>query len=199
MRLRFHFAAFGAVILVLPAAGQVLTEHGAALAGSAVGSASGKAVSNGVTKIFGALDSAAGKAAKGTEDSRPAAKAPAHSGTAPESAPDFAAPSVGSGAAPPRTASVRRALNRPAPAATYVAAQPPTPVKEPTLADLRSVQVGSSGDDLVKTLGAPSSTITIPEDGHLIQTLRYSAQGQLLGVVRLDNGQVTGVETVASN
>src|SRR6202162_4492744 len=68
MRIRFAFAA---IFILIPAFGQVLTEHGAALAGATIGSAAGKSVSNGITKIFGALDASASKAAE--DKTRPSA------------------------------------------------------------------------------------------------------------------------------
>lgn len=61
--------------------------------------------------------------------------------------------------------------------------------------DLLSVKTGTREDALTAALGAPSSRVTIPEDGHLMEILSYSARGQLLGTVRLDNGEVIGVQT----
>jgi hypothetical protein len=53
-------------------AAQTMTEYGAAAAGAAVGGASGKAVSNGVSAIFGKMDNLTVKAASKGEDKAPA-------------------------------------------------------------------------------------------------------------------------------
>jgi len=190
MRIRFAFAA---VLIVIPAFGQVLTEHGAALAGATIGSAAGKSVSNGITKIFGALDASASKAAE--DKTRPSA--PTVVTANPMTLP-AAAPSAGTASSPSQARAPRRASVRTEPTTPAVATYNVTPAIEPTLASLQSVKTGTRGDVLAKTLGEPSSTITIPEDSHLVQVLRYRAQGQLLGVIHLDNGEVVNVETVPS-
>lgn len=192
MRIRFTFAA---VLIVIPAFGQVLTEHGAALAGATIGSAAGKSVSNGITKIFGALDASASKAAEDNDKAK--LPAPSVVTASPMTLP-AAAPSAGTASSPSQARAPRRASVRTEPTTPAVATYNVTPAIEPTLASLQSVKTGTRGDVLAKTLGEPSSTITIPEDSHLVQVLRYRAQGQLLGVIHLDNGEVVNVETVPS-
>ena len=58
MRILASFLLINAI-----AFGQTLTEFGAVAAGSAVGGASGKAVSNGINAIFGKVDQQTAKAA----------------------------------------------------------------------------------------------------------------------------------------
>ena len=194
MRIRFAFAA---VLIVIPAFGQVLTEHGAALAGATIGSAAGTSVSNGITKIFGALDASAGKAAQDKDQTEDKTKSPSPSAvTASPQALPAVAPSAGPLAAPSNAAAPRRVSNRTEFRTSAAAMYNISPAIEPTLANLQSIKAGTPGEALAKTLGEPSSTITIPEDGHLVQVLRYRAQGQLLGVIHLDNGEVVNVETV---
>jgi hypothetical protein len=192
MRIRFVFAS---VLIVVPAFGQTLTEHGAALAGATIGSAAGKSVSNGITKIFGALDASAGKAAEDKDKTKP--PSPPVVTASPQSLP-VAAASAGPVSSPPRASASRRVSNRTESATSAVAMYNLSPAIEPTLANLQSIKAGTPGDTLAKTLGEPSSTITIPEDGHLVQVLRYRAQGQLLGVIHLDNGEVVKVDAVAA-
>src|SRR6266853_1870576 len=62
------------VLIVAGAAfGQTLTEFGAVSAGSTVGGASGKSVSNGITAIFGKVNEQTTKAAGKKEESAPPA------------------------------------------------------------------------------------------------------------------------------
>ena len=72
--------------------------------------------------------------------------------------------------------------------------QPPAP-KEPSIEQLSSIQVGASAHEVVALLGQPASHVSIPDDdGHLRESFQYWAQGQPLGTIRLDNGQVVKVE-----
>jgi hypothetical protein len=68
-------------------------------------------------------------------------------------------------------------------------------VKEPTLEELASIKIGSSAQEVQAVLGTPASHISVPADGgHLLESCQYWAQGQQLGTVRMDNGQVVKVE-----
>jgi hypothetical protein len=50
--------------------------------------------------------------------------------------------------------------------------------------------------DLRAALGAPESTVSIPgDDGHLIESCQYWANGEPIGTVHLDNGRVVSVQT----
>ena len=77
--------------------------------------------------------------------------------------------------------------------ATPAAVQPPSR-REPTAEELASVKVGATESDVLATLGQPESRVTIPDDGHMLQICQYWANGQPLGTIRLDNGQVVSVE-----
>ena len=187
-------------ILLVLAAGlagaQALTEVGAIAAGSAVGSAAGKKVGEGITSIFGKVDKAAGKAAKPPEDNS-------------KSAPLLeVGPAVvkGPGAAesvpPPPPASGHRAAAKPAVAAAAerlpeILPPPPPPPPPPpvvTVADLKRVANGMSREDVLK-LGAPSSRIMMDDDeGHLVEVYSYADKDTSLGRVRLKDGVVSSVE-----
>ena len=56
------------VVLAGMASAQTMTEIGASAAGSAIGSAAGKKVSDGITSIFGKVDKTTSKAAKSTQE-----------------------------------------------------------------------------------------------------------------------------------
>lgn len=69
-------------------------------------------------------------------------------------------------------------------------------IKEPTIAEVASVRVGATSSELRAALGAPQSTISIPDDdGHLREILQYWAKGEPIGTIRLDNGRVVSVQT----
>lgn len=76
----------------------------------------------------------------------------------------------------------------PTPAAALA---PPPPSEE----DFAKVKEGSARQDVFAALGTPSSRITIPDEGHLIEILSYSDGARRLGSVRMDNGQVVSVST----
>jgi hypothetical protein len=68
-------------------------------------------------------------------------------------------------------------------------------IKVPTAEDLANIKAGTTEEDMVTALGQPSSRIIIPDDdGHLREICQYWANGQVLGTIRLDNGQVATVE-----
>ena len=183
-------------VTALACQAQALTEHAAAAAGATIGTAGGKQVSNGITKIFGQVDETAKKAAQGntTAPKRSASATPA------------VAPSAGTTESVERVP-VRRRTPRPvyeptasvsAPVlSTRIAEEPPR--KEPTVEQLAGIQVGTTEADLIAALGAPASRITIPDEGHLREICEYWAKGKPLGTVRLDNGQVVTVEPRTEN
>ena len=70
--------------------------------------------------------------------------------------------------------------------------EPPRP--EPTARDLASVEAGTTREDLVARLGAPSARVLIPEDGQLREVYHFTAGGVHLGTVRLTDGEVSTIE-----
>jgi len=210
------------LVFVVSVHGQALTEHAAASAGAVVGSGAGKSLSNSMTKIFGDTDKQTAKAAN--PEAKKQAKPVAN--PAPESlAAKSKTPVTGGGDAalaplPPSgshsaSQARSRAARKPAPqdetAATlsHPLAMAPIPavipiarpiVKVPTIEEIASIKVGTTEDELVAALGQPASRVSIPDDdGHLRETCQYWANGQQLGTIRLDNGQVVTVETRPQN
>jgi hypothetical protein len=183
---------------------QSMSEHAAAAAGATIGTAAGKPLSNAITKIFGQVDNTAQKAAKSpskpltkTTTEAPAVKLPAAGATA-----NGAPPAAGGGSSPSSSGSHRRmpriesAAFEPAPAPTFTIVPVVPPVKQATAEELALIKVGTTEKDLVEALGRPTSRITIPEEGHMLETYQYRANGKQLGTVRLDNGQVVTIEPV---
>src|SRR5579863_338038 len=179
---------------------QTLTEFGAVAAGSAVGGASGKSVSNGITAIFGKVDQQTAKAAaKETQkEKEPQAEAL-------KVAPG--APAADPGGVPlPPSPPVKRGAPAPVPVAQYVVPAeiarisswadvapvlPPPPVMSPEA--LRSVSLGATRADVLK-YGAPSAKITTFEDGHLVEFYSYHQDGQKFGGLKLTDGVVSTVQ-----
>jgi hypothetical protein len=77
-------------------------------------------------------------------------------------------------------------------AESVIAASRPAPPGQ-AATDLKKVTVGMSREELLK-LGAPAGRITLPDDGHLIEIYQYTANGNMLGTVRLTDGSVTNVQ-----
>jgi hypothetical protein len=205
MRLPAAIALFGSFLLVTGAQAQSLAEHAAAASGATIGTAAGKPLSTAITKIFGQTDTSTKKAASASVSTKTPAKAEAEA--APLIAP--AAQSGGGGGMPSLGGSASGGGSTPSrhggfaqrSTAQYAAMNPPEavlavqepPRKEPTAEELAGIPVGASEKELVSTLGPPESTVTIPDDGHLVQICQYWSKGKQLGTVRLDNGQVVSV------
>jgi hypothetical protein len=180
--------------LVAIAGAQSMTEVGASAAGSAIGSAAGKKVSDGITAIFGKTEKATAKAAKTPEDNSKSAPlldvgpgAPRVSGGGGESVPP-----------PPPPAGHRASVPKPAPEPLPEIAPPPPPPPPPppqlTAEDLKKVPTGMTRDNLLK-LGAPVSRIMMSDDdGHVLETFSYADKEISIGRIRLTNGVVSSVE-----
>ena len=201
------------IALILLAGGmagaQSMTEFGAAAAGSTVGGASGKAVSDGINNIFGKVgqqtvkaagkESTASKEAKETKEPPALAVAPAVARDVDTGVP---APPPEAGRPVVRKATVAppalNAANDPVPfsAPTIADAMPAQPIPPPptmTPEALKQVTSGMSRADVLK-LGDPASKIAMFEEGHYVETFSYRAGGQRFGRVRLQDGAVVTIE-----
>jgi len=229
------------LLITATAFSQNLTEFGAVTAGSTVGGASGKAVSNGIDAVFGKLNDqtvkAAGKEeAKPKPDLKPAEKpatasasspvaaSPASTGASGVANPFTASRGSSGGSAakrvaaahvkndsddsvppPPPIAGHARSIEPPQMIAQLVTfapltladALPLTPIAAPpamTREKLQQVTVGMPRADVLK-FGEPASRIAMFEDGHMIETFSYRADGERFGRLRLENGAVAKIET----
>ena len=194
------------MVTVMMSAGvcaQSMIEHAAAVAGATAGSAGGKALSNMIDKT---LNKAAESASETAKTPQPEQKAQPNASVTPagtsEPLPSSAAPArLPHGTRQAR--SVRAAAAAPAPVAekpVFAVEQPnlPAPVAAmapapPTAEDFAKVKEGSAREEVFAALGTPSSHITIPDEGHLIEIMSYSDGGRRIGSVRLDNGVVVSV------
>lgn len=187
------------VLILLAIAGlawsQALTDAAGIIGGGSVGGAAGKKVGSGVSAIFAKVGSATDKAAKPAKPSadRPKARA-------------GAVLEVGPGGVvkdhslvpppPPRKVAVvppPPPLTPPAEAVLapiLVLPPPPPPV---TSGDLRTLASGTPRAEVLK-LGAPSSRVTMVDDGHLVEIYRYQTRDSAVGEVRLSDGSVSGVQ-----
>jgi hypothetical protein len=204
MRSLAPIALFGSFLLAGMAQAQSLAEHAAAASGATIGTAAGKPLSTAITKIFGQTDTSAKKAAsasvktpaKAEAEGAPLIPAAPQSGGGGGGMPSLGGSSSGGGSTPSRHGGFAQrstaqyaAINQPE--AVFAVQEPPR--KEPTAEELAGIQVGASEKQLVSTLGPAESTVTIPDDGHLVQICQYWSKGKQLGTVRLDNGQVVSV------
>jgi len=179
---------------------QTMTEFGAVAAGSAVGGASGKSVSNGINAIFGKVDQQTARAAKETKREKEEPQVEALK-VAP------GAPVADPGGVPlPPAPPAKRSAPAPVPVAQYVPPSeiarisswadvaptlPPPAVMSPD--DLRSVSTGMTRADVLR-FGAPSSKITMFEDGHVVEQYSYHQNGQKFGGLKLTDGVVSSVQ-----
>jgi hypothetical protein len=182
-------------VLMAAASAQTMTEIGASAAGSAVGSAAGKKVSDGITAIFGKVDKTTTKAAKTpAEDNSKAAPLLEVGPGVPKLSPG------GESVPPPPPAPGHRAsvvkpaaAVEPMPEIVPPPPPPPPPAPQVTVEDLRKVTPGMSREELLK-LGAPVSRIMMSDDGHLLETFSYADKEMSIGRVQLTDGVVAEVQ-----
>lgn len=98
---------------------------------------------------------------------------------------------------PPRESSGKQETQVPVtPLPTVQAVPPGPPQKNLTGGEFALIHIGWTTQEVLKTLGPPSSRVVVPDDdGHLRETLKYWVKGVPAATVRLDNGRVTQVET----
>ena len=177
--------------------GQSMLESGAVMAGTAVGSAAGKKVSQGVSaslrKTGSILDAASktnGKSAKASL-----------------TAPAIPMLQVGAGVPKPEVNNVppppppKRRAASPQPARTRAvsvpvvmsAVVPEASPQHPVNVDLSGVSRGMPRENLL-ALGTPSARITMYEDGHIEEIYQYRNQTLASGTVRLRDGAVSTID-----
>lgn len=192
-------ASIAVLIVSYGVQAQSLAEHTAAASGATIGTAAGKPLSDAITKIFGQVNSDAEKAAR--NPSKPLTKPKSETPAA--KIPDLGvSASSGPAASGGRSASRHRAPHSestasvPMPEQRFTIVPVEPPVKQATAEELALIQIGTTEKDLVAALGQPTSRITIPEEGHMLETYQYRANGKPLATIRLDNGQVVTIEPV---
>ena len=77
---------------------------------------------------------------------------------------------------------------------TAYAKMPPAPqLPEVAPALFRLVKLGLKREELLASVGTPSSKIIIPDGARMVEIYRYRANGETLGAVRLVDGKVSEV------
>ncbi|MBI4905316.1 MAG: hypothetical protein HY820_16905 [Acidobacteria bacterium] len=202
--------ALGAVIAAIVSA-QTLVEHATAAAGGTAAAAAGKKVSDGIDSVFGALGNVA-KDAAGKED-KSKSKARRTIDPAPP-IPEVRLGAISSGPAAPTAPLRKPAAPVAAKRATAAQATPAVPVEtpaevtessavpvvaappappQPTAADLASLSIGASRQDVTGKLGRPSSRVTMDDEGKLVEVYSFRGNGASIGSVRLVDGVVKEV------
>jgi hypothetical protein len=190
------------------ALGQSLTDHAAAIAGASAGVAGGRVVSDALSRILESASDTTGAAAAETKkaENRPARGTSAKSGSvsAPSSpaAPIFAAPSSGFATSSSAPSAPARPWRRPSAdrdvassgVPVFVQFDMPPPPPAVTSAELRAIAAGTSRADVVGKVGVPAARITMDDDGHLVEILEYTANGNRVGSVRCSDGHVESVD-----
>lgn len=172
--------------------GQSMSEAGALMTGSVVGSAAGKKVSDSVNKNVK-------KSAK-ILDAASKTGAPASKPATPMLQVGRGVPKAELNNVPPPPPPARRAVaSRPAPRRTVSmpvvmsAVIPAGPPPEPVNVDLGGISSGMLRESVL-ALGHPSARITLSEDGHLVEIFQYRNQTLTSGTVRLRDGAVYSIE-----
>jgi hypothetical protein len=172
--------------------GQTMTEAGAVMAGTAVGSAAGKKVSEGVTtslkKTGSVLESATKTGARQAKESPSTPLLQVGAGVPKAEVNNVPPPP------PPKrqTVAARPAPPRPVTVPAVMSAVAPEPPPPPADVDLAAIQTGM-GRDALLALGIPSARITMYEDGHLLEIYQYRNHTLASGTVRLRDGAVSTV------
>ncbi len=186
-------------------AAQTMVEHAAAATGGTTGAVAGKKVSDGLTNIFQKVGKQAATAAKTDKQDPLVVVGPAEvvNKKKPAASADAAArravPTRGAWVAPrlPVAPAESPVVLPPVPPAPTPQAPAPPPEPPAVSRDmLAAVQPGEDGTAVRARLGAPSSAISMFDDGHFIEVLRYMSKDTTVGTVRLSDGKVSSV-TVA--
>jgi hypothetical protein len=191
--MKYKSIRLAAVVFIAAAGHAQVTSHVAAAAGAAIGTAGGKVLSN-------VLDKALAPAAQ-TGDTQPVAKVPVAptpaiptvaTGSLPDTSPQGDSSDAGSSR---RNRSPQRPYNsssadRMAFRGSYRNLPPP-----PSVEDFAKIKDGSSRREVLAALGTPSSHVTIPEEGHLIEQMSYQYERRYIGSVRIDNGRVVEIKS----
>ena len=199
--------------LATPCFSQALIEHAAAASGGSVGALAGKPLGQSLGKILGNVEKTTAKAAKAKPEvpktkeaaDGEASRSKATSAGSTSSYPAFG-PATASAGMPASSGGVTR-QNRPSRTNTAALAEqsasdplvapvpPPIPVHHTSREEVVGIQPGTVRSDVLAKLGPPSSLVTIPDDGHLLEIMKYVSGNRWLGTVRLDNGSVVRVDS----
>jgi hypothetical protein len=199
---------------------QAITDAAAVVAGGSVGTGAGKKVSEGITSVVGKVDSTAAKAAAPSkaqlelDEEKRLGEKPSDRAAAKPSQKASAGDSSGSGGTMLKTSPggvvKDHSLVPPPPAKKVAVVPPPPPLTPPTPVvltpvfvpppppqatpeDLKTIASGASRAEVLR-LGAPSSRITMFDDGHLVEIFRYQSRDTTFGIVRLSDGSVSSVQ-----
>ena len=219
--MKYFAFTLGTFLIASPVWGQAMLDRAAVAAGGSVGVAGGKKISDGLTAIFGKVDGqtkAAAKDKKKGEPDEPMLKLGTPQVVGGGSRPDSkggvlpaallpkgtgrrasaAGPSnLASSANGEATAPAALAEPQPVPVPP-VPAPPPVPEIVATRELLSAVTVGTPLQDVLAKLGAPSSRISMFDEGEAVEILRFQSKSASLGAVRIVNGAVADV-TILEN
>jgi hypothetical protein len=196
MRARPLPFTLGAILLGTVLSGQALTDHAAAIAGASAGVAGATAIRDPLTRILDAASGAAGTAAAEAPvpDKRTARSSRTQSAAVPATAPAQFSPAPST---PGRTAWRSGTGERsvlPVGQAPFNRYESSAPAAAPvTVAQLRSVASGASRAEVIGSLGSPAARITMDDNGHLVEILQYTSNGNRVGSVRCSDGRVESV------
>jgi len=197
---RFLIATVLVVALASLCAAQALVEYAAGAAIGTAGSVGGKAVSNGLDRIFKQLDGKAKQAAGAPAASTQKKKYEDYSPGAAKAGAPGPVPSK-TVLAKPRSPRIEGALTPdvelPAGLSALAIPAPSLPSAPSVIAsaeELARIAPGASRQEVVERLGAPAFRVRIMGDGHVQEIYRYSANGADLGSVRVVDGEVASIK-----
>ena len=186
------------------ASAQAIIEHAVAAGAGSVAGVAGKRISDGVDKVLGLASGALSKSQ--TPAVAPASSArPQVTGVPAPLAPLTEGPLPGAPAGGRTRVAARVATESDAKMALWEMTTPrppqaPVTPKAPSAEDLAQIEQGTTRDQLLTKLGAPSSRVFIPEDGGLLEIYSYRSADGHIGTIRLTDGAVTSVRpATASN
>jgi hypothetical protein len=183
------------------ARGQALIEYSLAAAGGSAAGVAGKSISDGVDKIFRLLDEKQREAA----GEKPAKDVRGRKKEDPWYANMYSTPATNSRlrAKPGVQRPVNPVMSLPRfsfdPANVYLMPAPnPRPPTRPavTPAQIAQVTPGALREDVLSSLGRPSSRVTIPEGSTLVEIYQYASRRTVVGTLRLKDGVVSSVRVV---
>lgn len=177
------------------ALGQALLEHSLAAVGGSAAGVAGKAVSDGIDKIFRSVDKQLAEADKPEPRKKSSEKKTSEPWYAGMYSASVEKPGT-KGKPGVKTANPLMALPKLQfdPLAVYMA-PPSVRARRPAVTEAQIAQVrpGFSREEVLNSLGRPSARVTIPEGTTLVEIYQYASRGTVIGALRLSDGVVASV------
>ena len=183
------------------ASAQAIIEHAVAAGAGSVAGVAGKKISDGVDRVLGLANGALSRSQ--TQSVAPSPAKTQITGVPSPLAPLAEGSMAGAPGRPRAAARVSTESDHKMALWQMTTPRPPEPAaaapRSPSPEDIAQIEQGTTRDQLLTKLGAPSSRVFIPEDGGLLEIYSYRSADGHIGTIRLTDGSVTSVRPATAS